>query len=99
MFDDLLSGATAQQKELDQKLAQQQITKKSHDNLFELTINAKKEILDIKISKVPEDIAELEDNLVITLNEAMHDADKIVEAETSGLLKSMLDGGFGNIFG
>jgi len=99
MFEDLLSSATEQQKMMDEKLKAIEISKESHDNSVSVTVNAKKEVLDITIRKSYEDKSELEDLLVLTLNEALAEADKIAAGEAQNLLSSMLPGGFGNLFG
>ncbi|MGE5355654.1 MAG: YbaB/EbfC family nucleoid-associated protein [Deltaproteobacteria bacterium] len=99
MFEDLLSSATEQQKMMDEKLKSIEILRESHDNGVTITINAKKEILDITIKKSYSDNSELEDQLVLTLNEVFAEADVISANETQKLLKNMLPGGFGNLFG
>jgi len=99
MFEDLLSSATEQQKMMDEKLKAIEISKNSHDNMVSVTVNAKKEILDISIKRSFEDKSELEDLLVLTLNEALTEADTIAAGEAQNLLSSMLPGGFGNLFG
>ena len=99
MFDDLLSSANEQQKQMDEKLAKIQIVKESNDKSISLTINAKKEVQDISINRKFDDLSELEDILVITLNEAMSEADEIASSEANDLLQSMLPGGLGGLFG
>lgn len=99
MFEDLLSSATEQQKMMDEKLKAIEISKNSHDDTVSVTVNAKKEILDISIKRSFKDKSELEDLLVLTLNEALTEADTIAAGEAQNLLSSMLPGGFGNLFG
>ena len=99
MFEDLLSNAGEQQRMMDEKLKAVEIIKESHDKSVAVTINAKKEILDISIKKVYSDNTELEDQLVLTLNEAMAEADIIAAKETQDLISTMLPGGLGSLFG
>ncbi|MEZ4907481.1 MAG: YbaB/EbfC family nucleoid-associated protein [Saprospiraceae bacterium] len=66
---------------------------------MKVTINGKKEVLDISIKKEFEDITELEDLLVITLNSAIMEAEELAAKEANNLLESMLPGGLGSLFG
>ena len=99
MFDDLLGNMGAQQEQLENKLKEIEIIEKSQHGEIEITINGKKEILDISINKEFEDMGELEDLLVLTLNNAFTKIDNMVEAETKKLLDSMLPGGLSGLFG
>lgn len=99
MFEDLLSNATEQQKMMDEKLKSIEIVKVSQDDSITVTVNGKKELLDISIKKVYSDNSELEDQLILTLNEAFGEADAVSADEAQKLLKNMLPGGFGNLFG
>lgn len=99
MFEDLLSSASEQQRVMDEKLKSVEILRESQDQAVSVTVNAKKEILDISIKKVYTDNTELEDQLVLTLNEAMAEADILAAREAQDLLKTMLPGGLGNLFG
>lgn len=99
MFEDLLSNASEQQRVMDEKLKSVEIVRESPDRSVAVTINAKKEVLDITIKKVYSDNAELEDQLVLTLNEALAEADIIAAHEAQDLLNTMLPGGLGNLFG
>ncbi len=99
MLDDLLGNMGAQQEQLENKLKEIEIIEKSQHDEIEITINGKKEILDISINKEFEDMGELEDLLVLTLNNAFTKIDDMVEAETKKLLDSMLPGGLSGLFG
>ncbi len=99
MLDDLLGNMGAQQEQLENKLKEIEIIEKSQHDEIEITINGKKEILDISINKEFEDMGELEDLLVLTLNSAFAKADNMVETETRKLLDSMLPGGLSGLFG
>jgi DNA-binding protein YbaB len=99
MFEDLLSNATEQQKMMDEKLKSIEIVKVSQDDSITVSVNGKKELLDISIKKVYTDNSELEDQLILTLNEAFGEADAVAADEAQKLLKNMLPGGFGNLFG
>ena len=99
MLDDLLGNMGAQQEQLENKLKEIEIFEKSQYDEVEITINGKKEVLDISINKEFEDMGELEDLLVLTLNSAFSKADNMVETETKKLLDSMLPGGLSGLFG
>ena len=99
MLDDLLGNVGAQQEQLENKLKEIEISEKSQHDEIEIVINGKKEVLDISIIKAFEDMSELEDLLVLTLNNAFSKADAMAEAETKKLLESMLPGGLSGLFG
>ena len=88
-----------QQEKLEKKLKEIELIEKSQHDEVEIAVNGKKEVLDISINKEFEDISELEDLLVLTLNNAFVKVDKIVEEETNKLLNSMLPGGLSGLFG
>ncbi len=89
----------AQQEELENKLKLIEISEKSIHEEIAVTVNGKKEILDISINKEFEELGELEDLLVLTLNAAFAKADKIAENETKKLLNSIMPGGLSGLFG
>ena len=94
-FEDL----AGHQEKLDEILSKMEITKKSPHDEVSVSVNAKKEILDITINKKFEDPGELEDLLVITLNDALKEADITAMKETNKLLNSMFPGGLSGLFG
>ena len=99
MLDDLLGNMNAGQEQLEVKLKEMEIVEKSTHNEIVISLNGKKEILDVSINKNFEDMGELEDLLVLTLNSAFAKIDKLVEEETKRLLNSMLPGGLSGLFG
>ncbi len=99
MFDDLLGNVNEQQEKIEAKLKETEILKKSDHGELEVVVNGKKDILDITINKQFEDNAELEDILVLTINKAMKEADKIAEASTQDILNSLMPGGLSGLFG
>ncbi|HHH52204.1 MAG TPA: YbaB/EbfC family DNA-binding protein [Bacteroidetes bacterium] len=99
MLDDLLGNVGAQQEELEAKLKEIEISEKSQHGELEVSINGKKEILDISINKKFDEMGELEDLLVLTLNSAFQKADLAAETETKKLINSILPGGLSGLFG
>ncbi len=99
MFDDILGDVNEQQEKIESKLREMEILKKSEHGEVEIIVNAKKDIVDITINKQFEDNAELEDLLVLTIKEAMKEADRIAAEETQNLLNSIMPGGLSGLFG
>ncbi len=99
MFDDILGDVNEQQEKIEAKLKEMEILKKSEHGEVEVIVNGKKDIVDITINKQFEDSAELEDLLVLTINEAMKEADGVAAKETQDLLNSIMPGGLSGLFG
>lgn len=99
MLDDLFGNVNEQQEKIDEKLKQIDIHRKSQHDEVEVIVNGKKEIVDITINKKFEDNSELEDLLVLTLNDALNEADILAAKEAQDLLSSMMPGGLSGLFG
>jgi len=99
MLNNPLENFSQQQDKLNEVLSKIEIVKKSPHDELSVSVNAKKEILDITVNKRFDDMGELEDLLVITLNEALKAADAAAMEETNKLLNSMLPGGLSGLFG
>ena len=99
MFDDILGNVNEQQAQIEKKLLDLQILKKSPNDELQIVVNGKKDIIDITINKQFEDNTELEDLLVLTLTTAMKEADEIAAKETQKVLESVLPGGLSGLFG
>lgn len=98
MLEDLMGNAGEQQKQLEQKLIDIEISKKNSDGSVRVSVNAKKQVIDISIGRQFSDTEELEDQLVLVLNEALDEAEKIAVQEANRILKDMLPGSFGDLF-
>lgn len=98
MLEDLMGNAGEQQKQLEQKLIDIEISKKNSDGSVRVSVNAKKQVIDISIGRQFSDTEELEDQLVFVLNEALDEAEKIAVQEANRILKDMLPGSFGDLF-
>lgn len=94
-----------QQEKMAQKLREIEINHQSGDGLVTLRINANKEVLDISIHTDDAgelDIAQLEDQLVVTFNEAFEQAALAAEKVSREAINDMLPGGLdglGGLFG
>lgn len=104
MFD-LFGNIQEQQEQIARKLREVEITHQSSDHLVSLKINANKEVLDISINAESAgnlDIAQLEDQLVITLNEAFEQAAAEADRVSQEAIRDILPGGMeglGGLFG
>jgi len=99
MLDDILGNVNEQQEQIEAKLKGIDIVKNSQNNEIQVVVNGKKDIVDITINKSFEDNTELEDILVLTLNEALKEADSLASQEAQSLLNSMMPGGLSGLFG
>lgn len=99
MLNNPFENLSGHQEKVDEILSNIEITKSSPHDELSVSVNAKKEILDITINKKFEDSGELEDLLVITLNDALKEADVIAMRETNKLISSMFPGGLAGLFG
>ena len=102
MIGDLFGNINEQQEQLKQQLEQIEITETSQNQEVTITISGAKNLRDISID--PEkidanDLQQLEDLLLITLNNAMDKAEKLAAEETQKLIQDMLPPGLGNMFG
>lgn len=93
-----MGNAGEHQRNLEQKLLGIEISKTSKDGSVTVTVNAKKQITDISVLKNFADIEELEDQLVLVLNEALDEAEKVAVQQANRILKDMLPGSFGDLF-
>lgn len=66
---------------------------KSSDSNIQISINANREIVDLKIQKeMLEDVEMLQDILISTINKAIQVADKRNEEQMAGVAKGMIPG-------
>ena len=101
MFD-LFGNIQEQQEAIAIKLKEVEIEHTSSDKLISIKINANKEILDLSIQIDAEkglDIAQLEDQMIVTLNEAFEKANVAAEKVSSAAINDLLPGGLGGIGG
>ena len=101
MFD-LFGNIQEQQEAIAKKLKEVEIEHSSNDKLVSLKINANKEVLDfsINVEDVKDlDIAQLEDQLIVTLNEAFEKANLEAEKVSNAAINDILPGGLGGLGG
>lgn len=102
MIEDLFGNIGAHQEKLKKRLQEIEFTVESPDGSISITLTAAKTIRDLRLKALnpgAEDVEQWEDLLLITLNQALDQADDIASKETSKLISSMLPPGFGNLFG
>jgi DNA-binding protein YbaB len=102
MIGDLFGNIGAQQEQLKAKLDSIEFSESSQDGAITITATASKRILDISIHPEklnPDDIEQLEDLLLITLNKVLDKAEEMASEQTQKLIQDMLPPGFGNMFG
>lgn len=104
MFD-MFGNIQEQQEKMARKLREVEITHTSGDGLVTLKINGNREVLDISIhtgNTGELDLAQLEDQLVVTFNEAFEkaaiEADKVSREAINDMLPGGLEG-LGGLFG
>lgn len=101
MFD-LFGNIQEQQEAIAKKLKEVEISHSSNDHLISLKINANKEILDVSINATAMkdvDSAQLEDQLIVTLNEAFEKANIEAEKVSREAINDILPGGLGGLGG
>lgn len=102
MFDMMKKLQEAQQKMEESKRRLENITVrgKSPEGKIEVTINGNRKIKGItfKDKSITNDSEQLEDYLVLAVNDALAEAEKLNEAEMKSAASGMLPG-LGNMFG
>ena len=104
MFD-LFSTSKEQLEKVSEKLKSIEVTATSENGAVFVKLNGEKTILDINIDFAKIDLSDssqLEDLLVITMNQALEEANAMAEEETNRVISELLPpgmGGLGNLFG
>lgn len=99
---DMFGNLEEQQKALEGKLREILIEETSTDGAIKVTIDATRKVRDIAIdsSKIDvNDIDQLQDLLIATLNKALDTAEVKAAAEAKKQIQDFLPGGLGNLFG
>lgn len=97
MFGNLLGDFEKKQKEVSDKAAQIVVTSETEG--VKVTVNGKKEVLNISIDEaLMSDKEQLEDLLVVTLNRALDEAGEKAALQAQELMQSMLPPGLGDLF-
>ena len=97
-FGALLKQIQKVQEELEKiqaELEEKTVTEESGGGMVKVTVNGKREIVDIKIDKEvvdPEDIEMLEDLIVAAVNKALSSAEKMINEEISKATAGLLPG-------
>jgi DNA-binding protein YbaB len=96
MLEDMMSKLLEMQQKMEsQKKVNANIIDeiKSSDSNIQISINANREIVDLKIQKeMLEDVEMLQDILISTINKAIQVADKRNEEQMAGVAKGMIPG-------
>lgn len=96
MLEDMMSKLLEMQQKMEsQKKVNANIIDeiKSSDSNIQISINANREIVDLKIQKeMLEDVEMLQDILISTINKAIQVADKRNEEQMEGVAKGMIPG-------
>lgn len=102
MFNEMLGDMQKKQAEVQNALAEIKIVHDIEDGAITIELNANKEILNINIDPEKVDTTDkeqLEDLLVVVLNESLQIAESKQAEASQHLLKDLLPGGMGNLFG
>jgi len=97
-----MGNMEARKEEMRKKLSEFTVEEKAGDGAVVIKANANKEILNISIDKsklASDDMEELEDLLLITMNRVLAKAGEKEAAEAQNMISSMLPPGMGNLFG
>lgn len=102
MFGNMMGDMAARQEEMKKKLAEITVEEKAGDGAIKILVNANREILNISIDKTKlasDDMEELEDLLLISLNRALGKAAEQEAAASQKMISDMMPPGLGNLFG
>lgn len=105
MFGDLLGDMEAKQKGMKEKLSTMSVTETINDGAVTVTSNGNGEITNISIKKEAvdlDDMEQLEDLVMITVNRAIEKAAELEAAEAQNMMKDIMPpgmGGLGDLFG
>ncbi len=90
----------AMQAQIKEQLEDITVTAEAGDGAIEVTANANRKVMNIKIKPEivdPTDVEQLEDLLVVALNRALEKAEVKAAAEMQKIAQSMLPGGLGGL--
>ncbi len=102
MFGNLMGDMEARKEEMKKKLAEIKVNETSNGGAIFIEANANKEILNISIDKSKlnsDDIEELEDLLLVSLNKVLEKASAKEAEEAQNMISDLLPPGMGNLFG
>ena len=98
MFGDIMNQMNEAQEQMKKQLAEQSFTAEA--GAVTVTCDGNRAITNISIkSEGLEDTEELEDLLLVAINRALEDAANSEAEQAGGMMKNMLPGGLGNMFG
>jgi DNA-binding YbaB/EbfC family protein len=100
MLEDLMGNMQTHQEAMQKKL-KSTVLNYCKDGIT-IEMNAAKEILDIEISDTlmkSDRKEELQDLLIVHMNNALKKAEEVQEKESSSVMKNLLPGGLGSMFG
>ena len=99
MFDNLLTQMQNQSEEIRKKMETVKVTGEAEGGLIKVIANGNKRVLEINISDdIASDKEAVEELLVIAVNRAYEQAEKIHETEMQGMAKGMLPPDLENMF-
>lgn len=98
MFGDIMSQMNEAQEQMKKQLAEQSFTAEA--GAVTVTCDGNRAITNISIKPEGlEDAEELEDTLLVAINRALENAANSEAEQAGGMMKNMLPGGLGNMFG
>ncbi|NRB62533.1 MAG: YbaB/EbfC family nucleoid-associated protein [Saprospiraceae bacterium] len=90
------------QKEMKVKLAAIEVQAEAGDGAVQVSVNANRVVTNIRLDAEKLDLSDtdqLEDLVMVAINRALELAATKEQEEAQGMLKHMLPGGLGNLFG
>lgn len=102
MFGNMMGDMEARKEEMQKKLDEIVLEERAGDGAITIKVNANRKILNIAIDQsklASDDMEELEDLLLISLNRALDKAAEQEAAETQKMISEMMPPGLGNLFG
>jgi nucleoid-associated protein EbfC len=102
MLGDLMGKMKAQNEELQKKLMEARIVDSVENEAIVVTVNGKREILDLQIDTEKLDTSDteaLQDLLVIALNKTLKKAEEWEAQESKTMVKSMIPPGMEGLLG
>lgn len=98
MFGDIMNQMNEAQEQMKKQLAEQSFTAEA--GAVTVTCDGNRSLTNISIKQGEiEDTEELEDLLLVAINRALEDAAVYEAEQAGGMMKNMLPGGLGGLFG
>ncbi|MEM9835502.1 MAG: YbaB/EbfC family nucleoid-associated protein [Bacteroidota bacterium] len=102
MFGDMMNQMNEMQEKMKQQLAAQSFTAEAGDGAIQVSCNGARQLTNISINTDQLDLSdseELEDLLLVAVNRVLEEAATYEAEQAGGMMKDMLPGGLGGLFG